>query len=259
VKLHHNENTQSGQTLIEVIVALFMLTMTIVAGLSLAIYSNSRNTNNRDALIGSNLAREGIDVVRMMRDTNWLAADDPTEAGWTNNVADLYETAGGCAYSATVHPCYPEAFNDPYDLGTAFDNNDYRVIYDAASPTLWELDSRNGGDTFFLCLQADGSYKHNNTPGAAACTAANAKFARKISLVRGSTAAPYTSETPNPTWNSGHSPEMVVTSYVYWQGSKDCAPFPAANDWDGDFAGFAATTPCKVVIEERLTNWKDYR
>ncbi|OGE88580.1 MAG: hypothetical protein A2722_03110 [Candidatus Doudnabacteria bacterium RIFCSPHIGHO2_01_FULL_50_11] len=61
----------SGQTLIETIVAIGLLTTGILGGLSLAVYSLNSSDTALKQLVATGLAREGIEIVRNARDTNW--------------------------------------------------------------------------------------------------------------------------------------------------------------------------------------------
>ncbi|MBX4187900.1 MAG: type II secretion system GspH family protein [Candidatus Doudnabacteria bacterium] len=232
---------QSGQTLVEVIVAIFILTMALVSGVGLAIYSNSRNLNNRNLIIATNLAREGIETARILRDSNWLAAEDETPTGQNANVDDLYTQNGGCTYSNGNRPCYPEAFTLPADL-TA--RNDWRVLFDINTQDV-TLDWRNGSENMLLCL-TNGIYMHS-----ASCTLSNFQFARQI-VITNNTVAPYTTSSGTPNNTTGHSPEKIVTAIVVWNG-KGCALITDGNDIR-NVAG-----PCKIQMTERITNWKDYR
>lgn len=64
---------QRGQTLIEVITALAVISVGLVGVLSLAT-SNVRNQGiGLSRLFANNLAREGVEIVRNIRDTNWLS------------------------------------------------------------------------------------------------------------------------------------------------------------------------------------------
>ena len=67
--LHH---VQRGQTLIETMVAVFVLTMGIVAALGLANFAVSTSRNIVKQITGMGLAREGVEAIKNMRDTNWL-------------------------------------------------------------------------------------------------------------------------------------------------------------------------------------------
>lgn len=61
-----------GQTLIETMVALFILSMGVSSAVGLSIYAFGSSNTILNQIIGTGLAREGIEAVRNMRDTNWL-------------------------------------------------------------------------------------------------------------------------------------------------------------------------------------------
>jgi Tfp pilus assembly protein PilV len=92
---------QSGQTLIETIAAIFILTMALTAGLGLTIYVLSHSKTTLDEIVATNLAREGIDVVKNMRDTNWLESDAKAVAPW-----DLQD----CTLNGKTVQCYPRVW-----------------------------------------------------------------------------------------------------------------------------------------------------
>ena len=61
-----------GETLLEVIVALLVLTIGSASATSLIVTSIRANQFNKDSLIALNLAQEGIEYMRNLRDTNWI-------------------------------------------------------------------------------------------------------------------------------------------------------------------------------------------
>lgn len=82
---------QSGAALPEVLIAILILVSGAIASLSLmnAILKLAREGNNR--IIAVNLAREGIEAMRHVRDSNWLLysgsqrdADDQTRDHWND-------------------------------------------------------------------------------------------------------------------------------------------------------------------------------
>lgn len=75
-----------GQSLIEAIVALGILTTSISAALTLASQSVSAERDSAASITAGNLAREGVEVARLLRDSNWLAEND-----WDQG---LYSSAG---------------------------------------------------------------------------------------------------------------------------------------------------------------------
>lgn len=61
-----------GFSLIEVIVALFVVSVGLVGMISLVFYSTRGESVNRDRLIASQLAQEGVELTRNVREDNWL-------------------------------------------------------------------------------------------------------------------------------------------------------------------------------------------
>lgn len=216
--------SQSGQTLIETIVAIFVLTTALSAGLALTIYAVSSSKMNFDQIAATNLAREGVDVVRMMRDTNWLEGDVKGAPPWTlSTCADI-----------SGKLCYGRAWRGVPGPGGGFHNYDIRadatmrVDYDKASRE-WTIASNSN---YALYLQVDGTYTHTVN--------GNSNFSRRI-IITENTAAPFT--------NTNSNSELIVQSVVGWKG-KGCSAMASADPM---------TTNCKVIIEEHFTNWKDYK
>ncbi len=216
---------QSGQTLIETLVAIFVLTTALVSGLALAIKSLSSSGLSQNQIIASNLAREGIEVVRMMRDTNWLETD---AKGSNNDVLQICDNSN--------YYCFPNwlkgAGGSPYHNYDISQSNPSRwiLLFNQGTSNWFTLST---GGSFNLYLQNDGTY----TP----TVNGNSMFARRI-VVNYNTSSPYTNS----------NPEIVVQSTVGWRG-RGC-------NWSGDDPT-ASGVPgkCKVTVEEHMTNWKDYR
>ena len=70
-----------GQGLLEAIIAIGIILTATIASLTLIVSSIEASRGVRERLIASNLAREGIEAVRAVRDSNWLADRDWT-IGW---------------------------------------------------------------------------------------------------------------------------------------------------------------------------------
>jgi Tfp pilus assembly protein PilV len=218
---------QAGQSLIETIAAIFILSTALTAGLGMAIYALNAADVSQNEVIASNLAREGVDVARMFRDSNWLY-------GATQGQPVVCADIGN-------QPCYPNAFTTPnnFNLTTAAaQSNQWRYVFDPSTRT-WSKDSSTN---YLLCLQPDGTYRHNT----ATVTCTSAQFGRRIMLsVRTGTAFGYsTTDLDNA--------EVIIQSIVQWNG-KGCPSLTSST--------VINNTPakCKTIVEERLTNWKDYR
>ena len=72
-----------GFTLIETIVAVGIIVIGLVSALTLITTSLFYVSNIGDRLIAANLAAEGLEVVRNIRDNNWLQS-----LSWNNGLAN---------------------------------------------------------------------------------------------------------------------------------------------------------------------------
>jgi type II secretory pathway pseudopilin PulG len=217
-----NLHKHQGQTLIETIVAIFILTTSLTASLALTVYVFANSARSLNEITATNLAKEGVDVIRNIRDTNWLESDD--KGGPWGLTA--------CTLAGKTFNCYPRAWegvpgNGYHHYDISLDGN-YQVVFNSSTNT-WTLDS--SPSSFAIYKQADGSYNStvNGFP----------VFARKVTLTHNS----------NPPFGAGSLSEITVTSTVGWTG-KGCSTM---TNFD------PTTTNCSVAISERLTNWKDYR
>ncbi|MBI2636905.1 MAG: hypothetical protein HYW81_01805, partial [Parcubacteria group bacterium] len=68
-------NHQQGQGLLETIVALGIIVSGVVGMLNLTISNQTATEDSSERLVATNLAREGVEVVRNIRDSNWLLCE----------------------------------------------------------------------------------------------------------------------------------------------------------------------------------------
>jgi len=76
-------NKQKGFSIIEVVVAIGIVTVGLFSVMMLMNQNTQVQVVNKNNLIASMLAQEGLELVRNMRDMNWL---DPADPGWDNNI-----------------------------------------------------------------------------------------------------------------------------------------------------------------------------
>ncbi len=217
--------------MIETIVAIFVLTTALVAGVGLAIYAFTISETSQNEIVATNLAREGVEVVRMMRDSNWLASDAKAAQG--NPTYDLQ-----ACNDIGNRLCFPRSYDqippfNSYDLTGGSGNK--RLAFNSAANT-WALDS-GGSQDYNLYLQSDGSYSSTVT--------GTSIFARMINIT-------FNFGGSYPSNNNNSNGEMVVKSVVAWRG-KNCTAFNGSTNL------LTLSTKCKTVVEEHLTNWKDYK
>ncbi|MEK9208801.1 MAG: prepilin-type N-terminal cleavage/methylation domain-containing protein, partial [Patescibacteria group bacterium] len=73
---------EAGFTLVEALVSLVLLSTALVPTFILATDAIRLSGRIRNSLIASNLAQEGVEIVRALRDANWFAGQ-PFDTGLT--------------------------------------------------------------------------------------------------------------------------------------------------------------------------------
>lgn len=106
----HPEKFNKGFTLVEVLVALALLTVALVPSFIQATNATLLSATIRSSLISADLAQEGIEVVRAMRDAN-LFAGNPFDMS-------LDACAGGCRVQWNSTAILPLGGNPPLKLDT---------------------------------------------------------------------------------------------------------------------------------------------
>jgi len=107
-----------GFTLLEVMIAVFLLTVGITGIFVVITKTISQMINYPDKLIAAYLAQEGIEIVRNIRDTNWIEGaltwdedlspgsyradyDDNELTPWTSTIPLSIDTNGLYSYNVT--------------------------------------------------------------------------------------------------------------------------------------------------------------
>lgn len=72
----------SGETLIEIVIAISVLTTVLASAFTVLVQVSATNGNSLNRVIALNLAREGIESVRNIRDTNWLKYSGDRREKW---------------------------------------------------------------------------------------------------------------------------------------------------------------------------------
>lgn len=240
---------QKGQTLIETMVAMFVLVMGIGAAFGLATYALSSTSGITKQVIGMGLAREGVEVVKNMRDTNWL--NSPL---YPNNNDNL--NPNGCYDFQNSSPstgvCYKYWLNPgantsnggsgtnfvTYNIDPGASVKNYVLNYTGTSFSLSNLASNPNYKVYKYSETSNNPrYTQLTNPSS---TDVESGFYRRIRLETQTTGA------------FGRSPEMnalKVTVDVWWS-QKNCQ---ANND---NFENLPQS--CKITLQTYLTNWKTY-
>lgn len=183
---------QSGQSLIETIVALFVLTSGLISGLALAIFAFGASSAITNQLTATGLAREGIEAIRSKRDSNWLAgtlADCSADLGPNQN-------------------CYQNWLNG---IAGTTSGVSYQVFFDPITQTAskWNIVLAGAVPVYRLYRQSDGSFSHT-------LTGTPTSFFRKVVVVNQNTDT------------ASAEKQILVRSVVWWEG-KRC---PSISDYN---------------------------
>ncbi len=181
-------NREAGQTLIETLVGIFILVTGLISATTLAVYSFNATDSSSKQVVGTALAREGIEAIKNIRDTYWL----------NDVLVDCSPSMG----SGQV--CYRNWQGT--GQGKLMKNSTYAVDFAISGGNpVWILDKHNGS-TYDFTLNYDpatGQYQ-NIGPGTPSI------YARRIDIDEDNN-FPY----------SVLDPKLIVTSTVWWK-SRQC-------------------------------------
>ncbi len=233
---------QQGQTLIETMVAIFIMVMGIVSALGLALYSLNASTGITKQIVAVGLAREGLEVVKNMRDTNWLK--DPVSTTCYN-----FETAEKSAH------CYLGWLNASrgFDFGLSgpSENKTYSLNFDATAELTWNLIERSSDEdpsapsASLFALDYDPDALNGFYQPGSSLVAPTSEYFRKVTLEYYSATFPYDER-------DGEYPLIIVTSQVWWNDRR--CPVRAKAPNRNDFSDVR----CLVTLQTYLTNWKTF-
>lgn len=240
-----NKNASNGQTLIETLVAIFVLVTGVTAALGLAVYALGTSTGIVKQIVATGLAREGLEAVKQMRDTNWL------QQGVIDKNCYNY-TDGSLTGWCYTHWLNQQFCLDPSSSGCdgALASANYILNFDQSSTTatgFWSLKQQTNPGNYGLLYDSTNTnnsgfyYSSGNGSSCSDSVATISDFCRKITITKITDKAPYL-----PGQSDG--PLVLVQSYVWWVDRR-C---PRASDFN------LANQSCRLEMDMYLTNWKDY-
>jgi prepilin-type N-terminal cleavage/methylation domain-containing protein len=131
---------KKGFTLIELVISIFILSVAVIGVFSAFSVMVILTSDTADRLTAAYLAQEGMEIVRNIRDTNWLNINAGVlDATWVDGLTssggnysiDCSDTSVGCKADYTYSSMVPYAANDYLYL----DGSGFYVYNPATSPT----------------------------------------------------------------------------------------------------------------------------
>lgn len=89
--IYNIRNTKGGFTILEITVVIFIITIGMMGVLSLVNQNIQVEYVNKNMVIGSQLAQEGLELVRNKRDINWRKEVDWEHSAVPNSAADIIQ------------------------------------------------------------------------------------------------------------------------------------------------------------------------
>lgn len=197
--INKNVTGTKGAILLDVIVSLFIFTLGLTGSLSLIVSAINANLTSQNRLIAVNLAQEGLESFRSMRDTNWLTYSSDLRECWNfwedtdeNGVIDENDSNCNTSGGQNTHPFNPQDSDgdgvlDKYIIDFDSDTFRWKLIPESIFSTLTGDNEGNGTNTtpnytngFQLYnTEISGStfYTHNKYS-----SATKSPFSRSISL-----------------------------------------------------------------------------
>ncbi|MGL5830761.1 MAG: type IV pilus modification PilV family protein [Candidatus Altimarinota bacterium] len=174
-----------AETLLEVMIAVFVVALGSATASSLIVQSLLSNQYNKDSLQALNLAQEGLEMMRVVRNTNWMKFSADTDNCW--NVRPNEATCdaptnlideGFYALGYTLSTVNPVDLN-VYD-GISANDETYLLSYYDYLPT-----ADADGDTV---IDNDREFVGSNGPGGSAIALddgvpVNTKFYRSVRVI----------------------------------------------------------------------------
>ena len=163
---------QRGFTVIEVIVATAIVSIGILSTVTVAAMTVKAGESNERTLVATNLAREGIESVRSIRDSNWqILADQAARqaaglGGPNSKTAADWDCYPGSETAATGSPL-PFACDGHLSTIPANARKNFSVSAGTATnvPALIERNATNTDNALFLiCLRSTGVYAFAANP-----------------------------------------------------------------------------------------------
>ena len=127
-----NSRNKKAFTLIEVLIAVAVLSIVLLAATSSLVTIIRTNADNRNTIIAYGLAQEGVEAIRNIRDSDWLLGSDFRKKGviGSNNII------WGATLPAEKETKY---YSVDYNINVVKQNNNMTMLNSTAAP--WKLSS----------------------------------------------------------------------------------------------------------------------
>jgi len=194
--MYDKRRGQAGFTILEVIVAGMVLSIGLLATVSVANRSVTTSTDNQRRIEALNLARQGLELVRNIRDTNWQIMDTQLQVQQAVGTAPTRDATNDWDCFATTSS---SATSVPFACDAHFNavSSNGGPNFGVVSPTLSDNRPADGvaflvgqgnnvqtyNDVYRICQQSDGLASYYVASPGLACTSGGTYY-RRIKITR---------------------------------------------------------------------------
>jgi len=125
----------SGTTLVEALVAVLILSIGIIPSLGIILVSQNLSSAIKNNLIAANLAQEGVEVVRALRDNNWFNGNI-FDTGLADGIYLVEWNSTSLVALSGDNPPLKKDTNGLYNYTTGTDSSFRRRIIITKDPTV---------------------------------------------------------------------------------------------------------------------------
>lgn len=199
----HLTNQRSGQSLLEAVIAIGVILVSTISATTVIVSTIGLGQASENRIVAVNLAREGIEIVRGVRDSNWQKRSQNETNSFTGGVIYAWNDSNLAAPTTLADSTTPVA------------GNNFISNYSASKGMF--LDVASGGD---YKVYTTGAVYYQKCAGS--CTAS--PYSRTITVQ-------YKTETP--AGFTAAIPYLLVTSRIDWNnhGAKTYSAIERLYDW----------------------------
>jgi prepilin-type N-terminal cleavage/methylation domain-containing protein len=94
---YFNSKKSKGFTVIELMISIFILSIAIIGAFNAFTTMDILTSSSTDRFTAAYLAQEAVEVVKNIRDTNWLRMESDSSVAWSTGLSDINtDCTAGC-------------------------------------------------------------------------------------------------------------------------------------------------------------------
>jgi len=125
-----------GFTVIELVISIFILSIAIIGAYNAFTTMDILTSSSTDRFVAAYLAQEGVEIIRNIRDTNWLEMAGDPAVTWTTGLADGdVDCTDGCEADYTTFGNTADPLYYPYAGRYLYINDGGFYVYETEGAT----------------------------------------------------------------------------------------------------------------------------